>query len=218
MKKVVILIVVLVILGAIVGGLAYADLHARTLAEEHAQANITRQLPQAQGVHVTLDGFPFTLGVLMNGEVEALHVDVDAVEEQGLRATELSLTVETISLDTDALLDEQRLVVTDIGRATAQGFVSDDAVTKVVGHEVQFSPGKARGEYQGQVIEATASIKGRLVLLSSNLEGVPPLIFPLPSSELLPCSPEVELLEGKLRLSCSVDEIPPKLKEAMAQQ
>lgn len=216
MKKVVILLLVLLVLGAIVGGLAYGDLRLRSLAEEHAEIELGKALPQASGVHVVLDGFPFTLGVLMNGRVDGLHVKIDEVKEAGLSAQDLSLDVETISLDKDALLDDQRLVVTDIGRATAQGFVSDDAVSKAVGQKVEFSPGKAHATVRGREIEVKASVKGRLVQLSSGIPGVPAVMFPLPPGDVLPCSPELELLAGKIRLSCSIDELPATLKEAMA--
>lgn len=216
MKKIVILLVVLLVLAAIVGGLAYGDLRLRGLAEERAEQQLAKALPQASGVEVELEGFPFTLGVLLDGEVKALHVRLASVAEAGLEATDLSLDVETISLDKDALIDEQRLVVTDIGRATAQGFVSDDAVSKLAKQTIVFSPGKAKGVFQGKEIEVKASVKGRLVQLSAPIPGVPAVLFPLPSSDVLPCQPELELLEGKVRLACSIDELPPKLKEAMA--
>lgn len=216
MRKIVILLVVVLVLAAIVGGLAYGDLRLRSMAEEHAEQKLVEALPQARGVEVELDGFPFTLGVLLDGQVEALHVRLASVQEAGLEATDLSLDVETISLDEDALLDEQRLVVTDIGRATAQGFVSDAAVSKLVGQEVRFSPGKAHGVWQGRELEVKASVKGRLVLLSAPIPGVPPVVFPLPPGDVLPCQPELELLQGKVRLRCSIDELPATLKEAMA--
>lgn len=218
MKKIIILVIVLVLLAALLGGLAYADLYLRRMVQAHAEAQITRTLPQVKGVHVTLDGFPFTPRVLLSGEVEALHVQVEEAEDRGLRATGLRLDVHDIVLDKDALLDERRLVVTDIGTARVEGFVDDDAVSKVAGHEVVFEPGKARVKYKGKTIEAKARVDGRLVMLASNLPGVPPMVFPLPPSELIPCSPELELLAGKLRLSCSVDELPAKLREAMAAQ
>jgi hypothetical protein len=215
-KTVVILLVLLVVLGAILGALAYADVRLRSLAEEHAQRQLSVALPQARGVKVVLDGFPFTLGVLMDGQVEGLHVTIDEVQEAGLAAQDLSLHVETISLDKDALMDDQRLVVTDIGRATAQGFVSDDAVSRAAGQQVVFTPGKAHATVRGQEIEVRASVKGRLVQLSSGIPGVPSVMFPLPPNDVLPCAPELELLAGKIRLSCSIDELPATLKEAMA--
>jgi hypothetical protein len=218
MRKIIILVIVLVVLAAIVVGLAYADQRLRGMIEQHAEAKIAQTLPQVEGVHVTIDGFPFTLGVLLRGEVEALHVKIDVARERGLEASELSLDVETIMLDKDALIDEQRLVVNEIGKATVQGFVSDAAVSTMVKREVVFEPGKARVEYAGKVIEAHASVKGRMVWLSSNLPQVPPLVFPLPSSDVLPCTPELELLEGTLRLSCSIDRLPPRLRDAMAQR
>jgi LmeA-like phospholipid-binding len=216
MKKVVVVLVVLVVLAAIVGGLAYADLRIRGLAEEHAEQQLAQALPQVRGVEVVLDGFPFTLGVLVSGKVDGLHVRLVEVSEAGLTAQDLSLDVEEITLDKDALIDEQRLVVTDIGRATAQGFVGDGAVSKVVGQKITFTPGKAHATVQGRELEVKASVKGRVVQLSSSIPGVPPVVFPLPPGDVLPCSPELELLEGKIRLSCSIDELPAKLKEAMA--
>ncbi|MCX4241383.1 LmeA family phospholipid-binding protein [Paraliomyxa miuraensis] len=222
MKKLVILVVVLLVLGAIVGGLAYADVHVRELAEEHAEQQLAKALPQAKGIDVEFDGFPFTLGVLLDGEVEALHVRIGAVEEAGLSATDVSLDVDTISLDKDALIDEQRLVVTDIGKATAQAFVTDDDVSRVIATQnvgvakIVFSPGKAKGVYKGQELEVKARVEGRLVQLAVPMAGVPPLVFPLPSMDVLPCSPQLELLEGKARLACSIDDLPPTLKAAMA--
>lgn len=216
MKKLVILVLVLLVLAAIVGGLAYGDLRLRGLAEQQAETKIAEALPQASGVTVELEGFPFALGVLMSGEVKALHVRLAEVQEAGLSAQDLSLDVQDITLDKDALIDEQRLVVTSIGSATAQGFVSDDAVSKVAGQTVKFSPGKAHATVRGQQIEVKASVKGRVVQLSSGIPGVPAMTFPLPPSDVLPCAPELELLEGKVRLRCSIDELPATLKEAMA--
>ncbi len=216
MKKIVILIIVLVILVAIVGGLAYADTRVRGLAESHAEAKITSTLPTAKGVHVTLDGFPFTLGVLISGEVDALHVKIDQLEERGLQAHDLTLDVEAITIDKDALIDEQRLVVTDIGTATAGGVFTDDEVSALVGKTVEFSPGAVHATYKGHRVKASASVQGREVQLSAGIPGIPPLVFPLPPADVLPCAPKLELLEGTVRIQCSIDEIPPRLKAAMA--
>ncbi len=218
MKKLVIILVVLVIVGAIVGGLAYADTRVRSMAESHAEEKIVETLPQASGVHVTLDGFPFTPGVLMSGEVDALHVAIDSLEEQGLQAHDLTLHVEDIRLDEDALIDDHRLVVTDIGTATATAFFTDDEVSAVVGKTVEFSVGSVHATYKGHRVQAQASVEGRKVRLSTRIPGAPQLVFPLPPSDVLPCAPELELLDGKVRIECSIDEIPPRLRQAMANQ
>ncbi len=217
MKKIVILLVLLVLLLGILIGLAYADLRVRGLAETHAEEQIARRLPMVEGVEVGLDGFPFTPGVLLRGEVEALHVKIARVEEQGLAADELSLDVETIRLDKDALIDEQRLVITSTGRVTVQGYVSDEAVAALVKREVEFTPGKVHATIQGRRFEAKIAVQGRLVQLSAPIPGVPPLVFPLPSDDVLPCEPQLELLQGRLRLSCTVDALPDELLEALAQ-
>ena len=215
MKKV--LVVLLVLLALVVVGLLYADTQLKSLAEDHAEQEITKALPQLSGVQVQLDGFPIALDVLLHGQVEGLHVTIAKAEEAGLQAEELSLDVYEIAIDKDALIDEQRLVVTQIAEATAQGFVTDDEVSKAVKHEVHFTGGKARATIQGKEVEASASVMGRMVALRTTLPGVPPMVFPLPSTDLLPCSPELEVLEGRLRLSCSIDALPDALRDAMAQ-
>ncbi|MEM7151623.1 MAG: LmeA family phospholipid-binding protein [Myxococcota bacterium] len=216
MKK--LLLVLLILLVLVIGGVLFADMKVRGLAEEHAEDRITSTLTQAEGVHVTFDGFPFVLGVLATGQVEALHVKIDRVREQGLEAQDLSLDVETISIDTDALIDEQRLVVTDIGAARVQGFIADEQVSKVVGQEVHCTPGAIKAKVEGVEVQATATVKGRTVVLAAPIPGVEPLVFPLPPTDVLPCAPQLEVLEGKFRVSCTVDEIPPRLRAAMAQQ
>jgi len=217
MKKLgIVLLVLFLLLGVLLGVLAYADIRLRGLAEEQAELKLAQALPQVKGVDVTLEGFPFTLGVLMSGKVDALHVKLAEVQEAGLAAQDLSLDVHEISLDKDALIDDQRLVVTDIGHAKAQGFVSDDAVSKLVGQTIEFSPGKAHATVQGRELEVQASVKGRFVYLASKIPGVPSVMFPLPPGDVLPCSPELELLAGKIRLSCEIDELPKTLKDAMA--
>lgn len=215
MKK--LLIVLLVLLALVVGGLLYADTRLSAMAEQHAEQEIAKALPQLSGVRVQLDGFPLTFDVLVRGKVKALHVTIDSISEAGLSAQDLSLDVQEISIDKDALVDEQRLVVTDIGTATAQGFVTDDEVSKAVKQTVVFSPGSVAAKFRGQDVDVKAAVVARTVVLSASLPGTPPLVFPLPSRDVLPCSPQLELLEGRLRLSCSIDELPEALARAMAQ-
>ena len=105
-KLVIVLLVLFLLLAALLGGLAYGDLRLRGLAEAQAEQKLAEALPQASGIEVTLDGFPFTLGVLLDGKVKALHVKLAEVKEAGLAAQDLSLDVEEISLDKDALIDE----------------------------------------------------------------------------------------------------------------
>ncbi|MCA9651253.1 MAG: LmeA family phospholipid-binding protein [Myxococcales bacterium] len=215
MKK--LLIVLLVLLVVAIVALLYADTQLKSLAEERAEQEIGKALPQLHGVKVELDGFPIALDVLLHGQVEGLHVTIERASEAGFEAEQLSLDVSEISIDKDALIDEQRLVVMQIGQATAQGFVTDEEVSKAVKQTVTFSAGKVKARIHGQEVEAKASVKGRMVALSTTLPGVPPMLFPLPSTDLLPCSPQLELLEGKLRLSCTTSELPDALLIAMAQ-
>jgi hypothetical protein len=155
--------------------------------------------------------------VLFSSRIDGLVVTVDEVTSPRIEAVDLSLHVEGIALDRDKMLKDRELVVTDIERATVQGFLTQEAVSAAARGEVKFSPGSVTASARGHTFAAQLKLEGRRIELSAPIPGVPPVVVPLPDEELLPCDPEVELLEGKLRLSCTIDELPAAVKRAMGQ-
>jgi len=196
-------------------GLAWADMKVRTWAETTAEHLILRRLPQADHVDVTLDGFPFTTGVLLNHEVAGLHVHVDAVHHRGWELSELSLDVRGIELDRRALLDEGRLVVTAIDIARIEGSIAADELSTIVGqpieidhHSIWTTRGLAR-------IELTPVLQGPWIILHEQGSAANPMYYPLPVDEVIPCAPKVETAPDKLTLSCSVQGLSDELSHAL---
>lgn len=218
MKKVLlILAVVLVVL--VVAGIAaffYADARVKDYAETEAEARIAARVPQASGIHVKIEGSPLLFDVLLSSTIEGLSVTVDKVTSPRIEAVDLSLHVEGIALDRDEMLENRKLVVTDIERATVQGFLTQEAVSEATRGSVAFEPGSVTATVRGQTFAAQLKVKGRRIELSAPFPGVPPVVVPLPDEELLPCDPEVELQKGRLRLSCTITELPMAVKRAMA--
>jgi hypothetical protein len=211
----VLLIVFVVLLVIGVGAFLYADTRVKAYAEQEAQKRIATRVPQADGVNVTIDGFPLLFDILFGGKIEGLHVEIARVHSHGIEAKDLSLDVEGIALDRDKMLSDRQLIVTGIDRATVQGFLSDDDVSKAAKAKVTFKPGKVTVSAHGHTVDAKVRIVGRRIELRANMPGVPKATVPLPEQELLPCKPEVEVQAGRLRLSCSIDELPDAVKRAM---
>lgn len=219
MKKVLIILLV-VLLVLVVAGIAaffYVDARVEEYAETEAESRIAARVPQASGIDVDIDGSPLLLDVLFSSEIERLVVTVEQVTSPRIEAVDLSLRVDGIALDRDAMLGDRKLVVTGIDRAEVQGFLTQEAVSKATRGEVVFAPGSVTAKVRGRSFAASLKVEGRRIELRAPIPGVPPVVVPLPDEELLPCEPEVELQEGRLRLSCTITELPAAVKRAMAQ-
>ncbi len=217
MKKALVILAGVLVGLLVVGGaiLWYVDGKARAMAEQEAAKRITERLTGAEGVTVELDGFILLFDVAVRGRIEGLHVTVDAIKSHGIELDEIRLDIEGIALDRDKMLRDRQIVVTDIDGATLVGHLRDDIVTAKTKHEVVFTRDTVTAEFQGQKVAAKVAIRNRHVELSAPLAGVPPVKFPLPDEDILPCDPQVEILDGKLRLSCRVEELPPAVRKAM---
>ena len=217
-KKVllILLVVLAVLLVAGVAAFLYADARVKDYVETEAEARIAGRVPQASGVNVEIEGYPLLFDVLVSSKIEGLKVTVAKVVSPRIEAVDLSLHVEGIALDREEMLSNRKLVVTDIDRAKVQGFLTQEAVSAATRGEVAFAPGSVTATVRGRTFAAQLKVKGRRIELSAPFPGVPPVIVPLPDEELLPCEPEVELQQGKLRLSCTITELPAAVKRAMA--
>lgn len=219
MKKVLIVLAIVVLVLAVAGVAAflYADTRIKAYVEEEAEKRIAARVPQAEGVDVRIDGFPLLFDVAFSSKIDGLHVDVAKVESPRIDAVDLSLDVQGIALDRDTMLNDKKLVVTGIDRATVQGFLTQEAVSKAAKAEVTFGPGTVTAKARGQTFAASLKIGKRQIEFHAPFGAVPPVVVPLPDEDILPCEPEVELLEGKLRMSCTITELPAAVKRAMAQ-
>ena len=210
-----IVLVLGVLLALVLGGLAYADHRATRFAEAEAVQRVSQALPGANDVAVTIDSWPLIVGVL-TGRIEQITVTADHVLHQAVLADDLHLEVHGVALDTDALFSDQRLVISGIERAALTGSMSQEAASLAAGVPIEFFSGMVKGKTpQGEVFVATLAVEDRMVRLIAPLPGVPDVTFALPSKDVVPCEPEVEVLEGKLSLRCEVHELPALVRDAM---
>ncbi len=231
MKKVAVVLAIVLALVAIVLGVGWwVDRKAERLAEDEAAKRVVEVLPGTGRAEVDINSFPFLVDVLIRGNVQHLHVvlhDVlHDVLEAGIAVERIELNVRDIAIDKELLLNHQKLAVTGIGHAELTVQLTAAAVSKVVGHEVVFEGDVAKVDVGGAHLEAEVSVRGRRVTVRPKAVDVPPqyaayvrpLVFEMPSDEVLPCTPAVAIARSRLRLSCSVNALPEPVRRALAQR
>ena len=205
--------VLLLVLGLVAVGLAWADVQARAYAENEARTRLARAVPQARRTEVAITSFPFVGRILLGGDVERLTVTLHDLKEGKVEVDRVTLEVDDIVLDRDRLLDERVLSILDVGQVRIEGRITAEAASRALGVPLELRGGAARVTVQGQTLDASISIAGRSVLLS--VTGAPPLVVPLPPEKYLPCQPEVELTGDRLVVACSTTELPPAIMEVL---
>ncbi len=215
MKKLVIVLIVLGVLSVLViGGLLYADSRAQTFAEAEAAKRVGDVLPGAHDVQVTIDSWPL-LAAVLTGTIEHITVKADHIDRGGVQADDLELSVFEIELDTDALFSDQRLVVTGIHHAALTGTMSQEAVSLAARVPVEFVAGMVKVVTVRGTFIATLKVEAGKIRLIPPLPGYDAVEFDLPPKDILPCTPQVEVLDGKLGLRCEVSELPELVRAAM---
>lgn len=194
---------ILVALGLVLGASWGIDRLARHLVEAQIEQQVSARVPGAQGVEVTLDGFPFTVDALARGRVDGVHVRIDAVRGAGMQAADLRLDARGLEFDVGALLDGG-LVIHRVDTARVEGFIAAEQVAEVVGRRIQIEDGRVFESGPEGPVELEVGMQGSWIELYDPNADALPMVFPLPSMDAVPCQPQVRPAEGRLQVSCSV--------------
>ena len=215
MKRLLVVLAVLAVLLAVlaVAG-AVVDQRIREEAEKEAGRRLAKELPIEGTPIVAIDSFPFVFKVLLDGSVDQLQVSMRSLESSGVRVDEAKLTIDGLVLDRDQLLDTQKLVVTDIDTATIDAWVTGDDISKIAKVPVKIEGGDVSVTYRGKTYTGTAKVSKHAVLVL--VDGVPPILTPLPSTDLIPCEPDLDVDGDRIHVSCTVDALPPAVAKVIA--
>ena len=197
------------VLVALVPALAVlVEVFTPSLVEDRIEERVEAHVPDATSVSAELDSFPFVTRVGLPGRVKRLTVGLDGVERAGLAFATIAIDLDGIQLDRAALYDNDfKLRSIDEGAIVAE--FTEEALSAAVGTDVQLEPGRAVVTVAGQEVGAPVEVvDGRLLLAGGALT------VPLPTSDLFPCELDGEILAGRARLTCDLDEVPPILLRA----
>ena len=196
-------------LALLAGLLVAADVGARSVAESQIRDRVVIAAGPAGETAARITSFPFLLRLLTAGDVSRIRVSAADVTVEGLTLARVALDLHGVTLDRDLLLSEQKVVLTALDRGTATAELTAAQLSERLGVAVTLESGRARVRIAGQTVTAAASISDNRLRLTVSGFDVPTLRIPrLP---LLPCVADAEILPGRIRMTCSVDQVPPEL-------
>jgi hypothetical protein len=193
----------------IAGLLVVADLGARAVVESQLTERVELAAEPSGETSADISSFPFLARLLASGEVSRVRVATGGVTVEGLTFARLAVDLEDVTLDRDRLLSERKLVLTDLERGTATAEVTQEQLSDRLGIPVTLEDGQARVRVAGRTVTATASVTDNRLQLSVSGFSVPSLR--IPKLPLVPCVADAVIVPGRVRLSCSVDQIPAEL-------
>lgn len=210
MKKYILLGVFLALLGG-------ADVMAKGWAESQIESRARAEAGASASATADIDSFPFIGKLLAFGDAGDLELRLRDVQSQSLKFSRVSITLDDVTLERSKLFGGEA-EVRSINKGTiTMGFTAAD-LGAAIKMPVEISGGRVTVTVRGQAVsavpEATAEGSVRLTVA-----GLPSLNVPIPRTRLVSCSVDkVEVEDGELRASCTIEEIPPALLRAAQAQ
>jgi hypothetical protein len=204
-RSVKLLILALVVLAVLV---LVIDLGAR-VAVERISARELRDAEQidAAGVETSIDSFPFLGRLLLSGET-SFSIVLEDVTEQGGRVDRIEFDVDGLVFDRGEALD-RRVRIDSLDRVRATAVVEEDTISGSTGVAVDLEPGSAT--VAG--VSVGIAVDGRVVRVSA--PGLGPASFAVPSTDYLPCDPDLAIGRDRVELSCTTDTLPPLVNQVL---
>ena len=186
-----------------------ADVGVRSVAETQLRDRVEAAVTPAGATSARISSFPFLVRLLTSGDVSRITVAAADVTVEELTLARVAVDLHEVTLDRDRLLSEQAVVLEALGRGTAEAVITQEQLSERLGVPVTLESGQARVRVAGLTATARATVSDNTLRLSVSGFNVPSLRSPrLP---LLPCVADAEILPGRIRLTCTVDRIPPEL-------
>ena len=195
----------------VVGFLGLAELLLAPAVEEVVVDRVEAAGLGQRDVTVDLSGFPVVARLAATGEVQRAVVTLDEVSAQGIAFTSVRADVRGTRLARSALVDGE-VTFESVDRVELTGAISAAEITRLlpVGvTDLVLAPGSATVDAFGQRVSAQVTAAGGVLRVVP--EGAAPLEVALPAGALFPCVLGGEVVDGAVRVSCTLDAVPPWL-------
>lgn len=218
-KWIFIVLPTVILLGLIVG-----DQAAKAWAESKLAERAAAYYPPGSGSSASIHAFPFVPRLLISGGVPQVDVNLDDLRIEAVLIRHLSIHVTDVKLDRHQLF-RGTVHVLGVGKGTIVATLDGPALARAIGSDVRFAPGEVEVHQRIQGVDVKAkgkvTVKGNTVTVTpTSVEGesVPAsrfaLTYRIPGIELLPCQPDVKIIENAVVLSCDTVDIPAALVQA----
>ena len=208
MKKLLVVLLVLLVV------LVVADRAALATASSNLRRRAQESVRNRGEAHARIESLPFLGRLLVSGSIEDVHVRVNRVGGGPLTFASVRADLHRVTVSRSELIRNRRVRLTGLRRGTLTAELTQEEVSRAVGATVRFlANGRASISVRGVRAEAAVRVgNGTLTLRPAGLAA---LALPIPRAPLLPCATQsVQVLEGRVRASCTVDRLPSELARA----
>jgi hypothetical protein len=183
-----------------------ADVGVRSAAEQQLRDRVVAAARPAGPASARIESFPFLGRLLTSGAVSRITVSAADVTVEGLTLARVSVDLDDVTFDRGRLLSDRKIVLQSLGHGTAEAEVTQDQLSERLGVPVTLVPGRVQVRVAGQLVTAKASVSDNTLHVT-----VAGLGLKIPKLPLVPCVADAVILAGRIRMTCSVDHIPPEL-------
>lgn len=185
---------------------------ARKEAESQLESRLASASRELHDPDVSISSFPFLGRLLVNGSVVRIRARAADVDAGPLRLATVSVELHDVRLDRNRLIGKRQVDLRSIDKGVAEAEVTEAVLGAALGVPLELTPGKITVTVRG--VRVTGSLRVDDNVLSVTGAGLPTLRLTVPDAPLLPCVTDGEVLEGRVRLRCTIDEIPDELVRA----
>ena len=191
MRKLLVLLIVVFVLGLV------ADIGLKAMAESQIETTAKREAPDSSA-DAAIPVFPFLPPLLMAGKVDEVSIRLANVAAGPTVFERLDFDLHGVEISRRALLDDREVKLVAIDRGTVTALVPLPAAARNL-----------------PLSGLSARVRGRTLIVTG--PGGISVPLPMPRSSLMPGDGTATIVGGRVRVSCTLEEIPPALVEAINQ-
>jgi len=199
----------LLVLVVVIGLLVVADFGARAAVANQLEKRLRKDVPSATSATVDIDSFPFLGRLAVSGRIAEIHASVTDVEAGPLRLARVTVDLHDVHLDRDALFRSRRAELTSIGQGTATADITQEELSDKLHLPIQLRDGKIGVRAGPLQVGAKVTVQDNVIRVAAGPVSLPALR--VPKAPLLPCVANAEILDGRIRVSCTLDKVPDEL-------
>lgn len=181
----------------------------RTVAESQLRDRVAAAAAPAGATTAHIESFPFLGRLALSGDVARIRVSSADVTVEGLTFARVGLDLSRVTFDRRRLVSERTVVLASLGKGTATAEVTQEELSKRLGVTVTLQAGRAQVRVGGQTVTANATVTDNTLRLAVAGVSVPALR--IPKLPLVPCVADAVILAGRIRLTCTIDQVPAEL-------
>jgi hypothetical protein len=204
----------LLVLGLLAVLAVLLDFFAKAYAEDQIGEAITHRSQNVGRAKASIDSFPFTGKLLLQGRVEHLSVDLSQLRGIDAPIDEITVKIDGLEMERSTMLGRQHVEITHVDRVGVSALVSSVRL-----QELASQLGVLLGFSDNKMTVAGAPVEvfpdGSELVLRAGPLGT--LRMPIPSSDVnvLPCAPSVRVTTDGVVLSCESQHLPKILLDAI---